>query len=222
MAISGLEGCHVTDHGRGWLCGYFERLYKQGSFRIENLPGTYQWQCQISVDGYDYESTGPSYAQAFENSIQILYDELSNSGNPNEIEEFTGLDEAYLMNEITDYLNSPLIRALSDRFGSKLETLTATDKLDLAHLIFTAIAWMDHEQESRTLTATAEQHGRVYPDSPNTAIASALIDAYNPSAEELLAVTAILSHHLHKRIYAAYSPVPEQEQMLESLNELFR
>jgi hypothetical protein len=126
------------------------------------------------------------------------------------------------MNEITDYLNSQLIRALSDRFGSKLDSLTATDKLDLSHLILTTIAWIDNEQESKSLAMTAEVHGRVYPESPGTPQAIALIDAYCPSAEELFAVSAILNHHLHKGIYAEYAPVHEGDQILDSLNTMFR
>jgi hypothetical protein len=106
------------------------------------------------------------------------------------------------MNTITEYLDIPLTQALAQSFGSKLEKLTAQDKLDMAHTLLTQIAHNDNSGENEGVAFIAEAFGVVYPDAPNTDALAAIIDAHNASIEDRLGLAAALCHQLHKGVYA--------------------
>jgi hypothetical protein len=106
------------------------------------------------------------------------------------------------MNALTEYLDTPLTQALAQSFGSKLERLTAQDKLDMAQTLLTQIAYNDLKADNKTVAATVEEFGAVYPDAPNTDAFAAIVDAHNASIEDRLGLAAALCHQLHKGVYA--------------------
>ncbi len=106
------------------------------------------------------------------------------------------------MNSLTDYIDNPLTQALSQRFGKKLETLTAPDKLEVAQAILTAMAWGCHTGKIKTITETIAEFGSVMPGETSGADVIALIDAHSPDAEVSLGIAAALCHQLHKGVYA--------------------
>lgn len=106
------------------------------------------------------------------------------------------------MQPITYFVDSPLTQALSQRYGSNLEQLTAVDKLDIAHLLLTTIAWGDNTGQSKTLGSAIAELGTVYPDAPNTEAVAAEIDKHPTSIEELFGIAAVLCLHLHEGVYA--------------------
>lgn len=106
------------------------------------------------------------------------------------------------MNALTEYLDIPLTRTLTEGYGAKLERLTAQDKLDMAHVILTAIAWGDNLGTHKTIADTYEHFGAVYDNAPNTDHLTAFIDASNTSIEDRLGLAAALCHQLHKGVYA--------------------
>jgi hypothetical protein len=121
---------------------------------------------------------------------------------PDRLTDLRAAGETAPMNKLTEYLDIPLTQALAQAFGSKLEQLTAIDKLDAAQAILTAIAWGDIEQTHKPIAATAEEFGAVYPDAPNTDAFAAIVDAHSASIEDRLGLAAALCHQLHKGVYA--------------------
>jgi len=106
------------------------------------------------------------------------------------------------MNNLTEYLDIPLTRTLTEGYGAKLEKLTAQDKLDIAQAILTAIAWGDSLSTHKTIADTYQHFGAVYPDAPNTDHLAAFIDSTTASIEDRLGLVAALCHQLHKGVYA--------------------
>jgi hypothetical protein len=104
---------------------------------------------------------------------------------------------------ITTYLNIPLSHALAAQFGAKLETLTAPDKLDIAHAILTTIAWGDNQGEAKTVGATIEEFGTVMDNAQQSEQAFTILDAHSTtSTQDLLGLVALLCLHLQTGVYA--------------------
>jgi hypothetical protein len=106
------------------------------------------------------------------------------------------------MNALTEYLDTPLTQALVHSFGSKLERLTAQDKLDMAQTLLTQIAYNDLKADNKTVAETTAAFGAVYPEAPNTDAFAAIVDAHSASIEDRLGLAAALCHQLHKGVYA--------------------
>lgn len=106
------------------------------------------------------------------------------------------------MNSLTEYLDNPLTQALSQRFGKKLETLTAPDKLEVAHAILTTMAWSCQTGKITTIAETIAEFGSVMPQATGSDNAIALIDAHSTSTEDRLALAAALCHQMYKGVYA--------------------
>jgi hypothetical protein len=103
---------------------------------------------------------------------------------------------------ITEYLDIPLSHALAEKYGAELETLTAPDKLDIAHAILTAIAWADNQSEATAVTTTIAEFGTVMDAAQQTETVVSIIDAHNTTTEHLLGLVALLCLHLQTGVYA--------------------
>ena len=105
---------------------------------------------------------------------------------------------------LTEYLDIPLTRTLTEAYGANLEKLTAQDKLEAAQIILTAIAWGDTLGTHKTIGDAYESFGAVYPNAPNTDQIAAFIDSSssNTSIEDRIGLAAALCHQLYKGVYA--------------------
>lgn len=106
------------------------------------------------------------------------------------------------MNKLTEYLDIPLTRTLTEAYGEKLEKLTAQDKLEAAQIILTAIAWGDTLGTHKTIGDAYESFGAVYPNAPNTDHIAAFVDSSNTSIDDRIGLAAALCHQLYKGVYA--------------------
>jgi hypothetical protein len=106
------------------------------------------------------------------------------------------------LNTLTEYLDRPVSHALSKKYGTKLESLTAPDKIDLAHAVLTTVAYSCESRSDKTIAATIEEFGTVADNATQSEGAIAIIDAITTDDEERLAIVAALCHQLHKGVYA--------------------
>jgi hypothetical protein len=106
------------------------------------------------------------------------------------------------LNTLTEYLDRPVSHALAKKYGAKLESLTAPDKIDLAHAVLTTAAYSCESRSDKTIATTIEEFGTVADNATQSEGAISLIDSITTDNEERLAIAAALCHQLYKGVYA--------------------
>lgn len=106
---------------------------------------------------------------------------------------------------LLDFYRNAQTEAAVQQWGDRLERMTIRDKLDALWTIATHIGHCEQAGEIKTLADTQNEYGCLVEEANDSESFLALLEQSKPTIEDLLAVMACLSSHLHSGIYKGES-----------------
>lgn len=102
---------------------------------------------------------------------------------------------------LLDYLRNAQTEEAVKKWGDRLEKMDIRNKLDAIWSLATNIGHCEQTNELKALSATQEEYGGLLEECTDSEKFLSLLEKSNPSIEDLFAVMACLSSHLHGGIY---------------------
>jgi hypothetical protein len=102
---------------------------------------------------------------------------------------------------LLDYYRNDQTEQMVQRWGERLEQMDIRDKLDAIWAIATNVGHCEQTNELKTLTQTQDEYGGLLEECPDSETFLTLLETSNPSINDLFAVMACLSAHLHGGLY---------------------
>lgn len=102
---------------------------------------------------------------------------------------------------LLDFYRNDQAEQMVKRWGDRLEKMDIRDKLDALWTIATNVGHCELTTELKTLTDTQDEYGGLLEECPDSEIFLSLLEKSKPSINDLFAVMACLSAHLHSGLY---------------------
>lgn len=102
---------------------------------------------------------------------------------------------------LLDYLRNSQTELMVQQWGDRLERMSIKDKLDAIWAIATHIGHCEQSGELKTISQTQDEYGALLEDCTDSEKLLTLLEQSSPSINDLIAVMACLSAHLHSGVY---------------------